>query len=197
MTLSTVDRARFLDRGEVGQLISDLYMEFDYSMEFDGNRVNLPEYSMIAWFLRNYFYLPMSVIQSYMNIKGDGKGRAANKLINSYIGSCNEKPESLCANNYDKLQLMKSLTKKYYAAGTNKPLDLCNEEEEDCLLYMAHLELAGLADRGKKQGGGGLTYKLTPSEPTIITLKDIIIQHTEFGVPLEEIAANYTLTSNY
>lgn len=196
MTLKTVERARFLGGNEVEQLISDLYMEFDYNMEFDKNRVLLSEYSMIAWFLRTYFYLPMSAIQSYMEIKGDGKGRAANKLINSHMNSCSESPESLDGRNYDKLQVMKSLVTNFYGAGGNKPLDLCNEDEEDCLLYMAHLELSGMADRGKSQGGGDLTYKLTPSEPTVITLQDIIIQHNQFGVSIEDLARNWTLISN-
>lgn len=193
-----MERARFLDYRAAQQLLDDLYMEVDPTLAFEDNRSDMPEFGFIAWFLRTYFYLPMSAIQELMKIEPGNrasKGSRANKVIETYKASCQETPESLDAGRYDLLQEFKSLAANFYSAPTNKPLDLCSEDEEDCLLYLAHLEI-GRYDNGKRQGGSAIGYKLTPKEPAIITLLDILAR-IEHGEDPEDIARNYEFKSTY
>ena len=193
-----MNRAKFLTMGTAQQLLSDLYMEVDPQMVYADRRSDMPEYGFIAWYLRTYFYLPMSAIQELMGIEPgnkSSKGSRANKVVESYKSSCMERPESLDADRYDLLQVFKSLAAEFYFAPTNKPLDLCNEEEEDCLLYLAHLK-AGRYDKGKRQGGGEVNYKLTPEEPALITLLDIL-SRVEHGESPEDISRDFTFKSTY
>jgi hypothetical protein len=197
MAQSTIERAKFFGIGEASQLLDDLYMEVDPHMVYVDRRAEMPEFGFIAWFLRNYLYLPMSAIQTIMpfaSVSGS-KGSLASKSIETYKSSCVERPESLDARNYDTLQVFKQILAKYYNAPSNKSLDLCNEGEEDCLLYQAHLE-CGHYDKPKRQGGGEINYKLTPSEPSLITLLDILAR-IGFGEKPEDICRDWSFISNH
>lgn len=190
-------QATLLTMGTAQQLLDDLYMEVDPAMVYADRRSDMPEYGFIAWYLRTYFYLPMSAIHELMSMpnRGGSKGSTANKTIQAYKDSCMERPESLDARRYDTLQVFKSLAKEFYGATRNKALDICNEEERDCLLYLAHLE-CGRYDKGKRQGGGEVLYTLTPEEPSLITLLDILAR-IEHGEPAEDISRNYIFKSTY
>lgn len=198
MITKTIERARFISMGTAQQLLADLYMEVDPTMVYADRRSDMPEYGFIAWYLRTYFYLPMSAIQELMSIEPTNKaskGSRANKVISAYKASCAERPESLDAGRYDLLQTFKDIAGTYYYAPTNKALDLCTEEEEDCLLYLAHLE-SGRYDNRKQQGGGDISYKLTPKEPPLITLLDIL-SRVEHGESPEDISRDFIFKSTY
>ena len=197
MIQSTMERAKFLGYGKLQQLVADLYMQVDPDMAYEGRRSEMPEFGFIAWYLRTYFYIPMKSVTKLMGIvsRDSNQSSRAAKVVETYKASCMETPESLDGGRYDLLQRFKSIAAGYYYAPNNKPLDLCDDDEQDCLLYLAHLEIKDYDSR-KRQGGGELSYKVTPEEPTLITLLDIMSQ-IEYGVPAEDLAKNYTIKSTY
>lgn len=168
----------------VQQLYDDLVAEFDPYMKYESNRSQMNEFGFIAWFIRNYTYVPMSLIEDVMSIRPSGSaGAATAAVIRNYENSCMEKPCSLDAGNYDQLQLALSLLKGYYAP-KNVPLDRQSEEMESCLLYMAHLS-SGYSDRGRKGGGAQTSFTTTPKEPLLVTVLDMKIQ-MQNGASIEE-----------
>lgn len=168
----------------VGQLFDDLLAEFDPNMNYESNRSQMNEFGFIAWFIRNYTYVPMSLIEKVMGIKPTGSaGAATAAVIRNYESSCMERPCSLDAGNYDNLQLAKSLLEGYYAP-SNVALDRQSEEMEGCLLYMAHLS-SGYSDKGRRGGGTPTSFTTTPKEPLLVTVLDMKIQ-MQNGASIEE-----------
>ncbi len=166
------------------QLYDDLVAEYDPNMNYESNRSQMNEFGFIAWFIRNYTYVPMSLIEEVMDIKPTGSsGAATAAVIRNYERSCFERPCSLDSGNYDKLQIAKSLLFGYYAP-SNVPLDRQSEEMESCLLYMAHLS-SGYSDKGRKNGGTQTSYTTTPKEPLLVTVLDMKIQ-MQNGASIEE-----------
>jgi len=185
----------YLSKSELAQLVSDLYMEFDPSMKYEGNRSAMNEFGLIAWFLRNKTYAPMSLIQSVMAIGGVSKqGYGASAVVSNFEDSCLEKPCSLCGSNYDQLQLMISLADKFYNLSKNPFLDRMDDEAEDVALYLASLEF-GAYDSRKRQGGGKQFFKPTPLEPSAVSLHELLVRSAN-GTPLATLLEDYTVTLN-
>lgn len=180
----TLTRTTSFKYQTVQQLYDDLVAEFDPTMKYDSNRSQMNEFGFIAWFIRNYTYVPMSLIEEVMGISPTGsKGAATSAVIRNYESSCHERPCSIDAGNYDNLQVALSLLKGYYAPH-NVPLDRQDEEMEACLLYMAHLS-SGYSDKGRKNGGTQTSFTTTPKEPLLVTILDMKIQ-MQNGASIEE-----------
>lgn len=186
----------YLTRSELYQLVDDLYMEFDPTLSYESNRSAMNEFGLIAWYVRNKTYAPMSLIQDVMEIGGvSSQGFGAAQVISNFEDSCFESPCSLDASVYDQLQVMNSITDKFYGLSTNAFLDRMQDEAAETALYLASQSFECI-DKRKRQGGGKQFFKPTPTEPASVVLNELLIRASE-GTNIQDLLSDYSITKNY
>lgn len=169
-------RALVLGFSEIGQLLDDLFMEFDPHMEYANNRTSMPKFGMILWYVRNYTYASMHVIGNLADVGGSSSRlsyRTA-ECIDEIEKSCPERPIYLNGDTYDSLQLMKAVG-EHYGLEKNLPMERLHDDVVDALLYLSVLKCNGWGDYGRSQGGGRTNmFRTTPrNQPTLVTILDL------------------------
>lgn len=198
MTMTNEQRlrkAKFLTHPELGQLTSDLFMEFDPTMNYADNRPYMPHFGHVLWYLRNYTYAPFSLIGELTGVTGKAERLTymTHECVANFEGSCMERPVSLDGGSRDAMLLMRAVG-SYYGLDGNTPLDRCDNEVEDALLYLQS-NACGATDRGKSNGGGNISYKPTPKNQPLFASLLNIQERINAGLSIFDIHEDYTIES--
>lgn len=180
-----LNSARFLSFAEAGQLTSDLIAE----AEFYGMPGHADRKDFVAYFLRNYCYLPFSAIAVLCEYSRSEKASRAVSDLRDHVGYS----LSLCGEFNDMIACFKSVADEYYDLGGNTYLDVnCNSTLEEALLYMA-AEECGFSDSRKNAPH----YTPTPKDaPSLVLLMDILTE-VETGACWSAFINDYEIKSTY
>lgn len=180
-----LNNARFLSFDEAGQLTADLLAEAEYY----GMPGHAGRKDFVAWFLRNYCYLPFSAIKELLGYHQSSDASRAVSDLRDYVGYS----LSLCGEFNDMIACFKSVADNYYDLSGNTYLDInVNSTLEEALLYMASEE-CGFSDSRKNAPH----YTPTPKDaPTLVLLMEILTE-VETGACWSAFINDYEIKSTY
>ena len=180
-----LNNARFLSFAEAGQLTADLLAEAEYY----GMPGHAGRKDFVAWFLRNYCYLPFSAIKELLDYHQSSDASRAVSDLRDYVGYS----LSLCGEFNDMIACFKSVADNYYDLSGNTYLDVnVNSTLEEALLYMASEE-CGFSDSRKNAPH----YTPTPKDaPTLVLLMEILTE-VETGACWSAFINDYEIKSTY
>ena len=163
--LKTIENAKFLSGDEVTWFVNDVMLDYE-----EVSAKNFKYRNLLAWFLRNYMYLPYSKISDALGYYG-GKSNSSFEAEQTVLAS-KPKPFSLCGDMRDQIELFEHTANVWYECGANVYLDRVeNTDLEEALLYSAS-KACGFSDK-KSNYNAGQRLITTPSSSQLINLKEM------------------------
>ena len=163
--LKAIENTRFLSDNEVTWFVNDVMLDYE-----ETSVKNFKYRNLLAWFLRNYMYLPYSKISDALGYYG-GKAHSSFEAELTVMVS-KPKPFSLCGDMKDQLELLEHTANVWYECGANIYLDRIESEElEEALLYSAS-KACGFSDK-KSNYNAGQRLVTTPASSQLLNLKEV------------------------
>jgi hypothetical protein len=180
--LKKLNDTHFLSDQEVYMLVSDIVEE-----QYVSNPAEARDRHVIAWFLRNYHYLPFSLISKCLEYRGNSS--AAEAVFS--LQQSSSVPVSMNHNYIGLIEEYKNVSDTHYGCSRNVFLDRgMDDEMEEALLYGASMA-CGHEDKHNKVSW----YKFTPKNSTLYHMSEIftmtITEVTEYTA--SEIISNYEI----
>lgn len=158
--LKKIKETKFLSEQEAFMLVNDIVEE-----QYVSNPSESRDRHVIAWFLRNYHYLPFSLISQCLEYKGNSS--AAEAVFSIQQGT--SIPVSMNHNYIGLIEEYKNVSDVHYGCSRNIFLDRgVDEDLEEALLYGASLA-CGHVDKHNKVSW----YKFTPKGSTLYYMSEI------------------------
>lgn len=164
--LKTIENTRFLSDNEVTWFVNDVMLDYE-----EMSVKNFKYRNVLAWFLRNYMYLPYSKISDVLGYYG-GKAHSSFEAEQTVVVS-RPKPFSLCGDMKDQIELFEHTANVWYECGANAYLDRVESQDlEEALLYSA-AKACGFSDKKSNYNAGQLLVT-TPASSQLLNLKEIM-----------------------
>jgi hypothetical protein len=164
--LKVLENTRFISKEEAECLVLDLVEE-----NCVDNIQKSRKRQIIGWFLRNYHYLPFSLISELLEYKSVSSNTEA---IFSII-EAHPKPLSLSQEHHDDVMYFKEISSKFYGCSDNKFMDRVYDEDLTEALLLGAAKACGYMDRVSKIGW----FAYTPVNSPLLNLFNIskMIEH--------------------